>query len=201
MRTLPIAVSLAALALAASATTQGDHHDAAALQLAKGEQHGEHEHGGHNSHAAPLLEFNETEVLLHHAPDPLSYYAHDVGMTYGADGVSIVPASPDDASRTYPVLITLHVVSMMLAFFIILPLGMSGTDFLCATQLILRARFQFNSRYRAPGSETQVPHRRTGCIPPTHHRGMALQRSILQPHPEPVSFPNFSTILINHMSE
>lgn len=82
----------------------------------------EHEHG--HGHGTPLLELNETEVLLHHAPDPLSYWAYDIlGLRLGADGVSIVPASPDDDQRTYGGLMAVHVACMMVAFFAVLPLG------------------------------------------------------------------------------
>lgn len=79
---------------------------------------------GHGGHGAPLLELDEAEVLQHHAPDPLSYWAHDIGMALGADGISIVPAAAgDDTERTYPMLMALHVVCMTLSFFAVLPVG------------------------------------------------------------------------------
>lgn len=105
----------------------------------------EHEHG--HGHGAPLLELNETEVLLHHAPDPLSYWAHDMlGMRLGADGVSIVPASPDDDQRTYGGLMAVHVACMMAAFFGVLPLGECLSPFR-ATRPRLRLT-EWKSRHR-----------------------------------------------------
>lgn len=81
-----------------------------------------HEHS-HGDMGASLPHINETEILQHHAPDPLSYWAHDLGYTLGKDGVSIVPATPDAAQRTYPMLMALHVTCMILGFFAILPIG------------------------------------------------------------------------------
>lgn len=78
-----------------------------------------HSHG----HAAPLSELNETEVLLHHAPDPLSYWAYDNGMKLGADGIGLVPSSPDGRKRGYRALLVTHVAAMVVAFFGILPIG------------------------------------------------------------------------------
>ncbi|GAA5858169.1 hypothetical protein JCM1840_001068 [Sporobolomyces johnsonii] len=63
----------------------------------------EHDHG--LSHAPPLLVINETEILLHHAPDPPSYYDFDQGEE-GKGGVLVV-----------------HVALMTLAFFVLLPLS------------------------------------------------------------------------------
>lgn len=80
-----------------------------------------HEHG--HSMGPPLPHINETEILQHHAPDPLSYWAHDLGYTLGEDGVSVVPAAPDAAQRTYPILMALHVACMTLGFFAVLPIG------------------------------------------------------------------------------
>ncbi|KAF8322170.1 hypothetical protein DL93DRAFT_2050842 [Clavulina sp. PMI_390] len=81
------------------------------------------EHGHGHGHGAPLTELNETQVLQDHGPTPLSFYDHDIGMTYAEDGVKIVPVSPDSAERTYPTFMILHVICMSLAFFAILPIG------------------------------------------------------------------------------
>jgi hypothetical protein len=66
--------------------------------------HGHH----HNSHAAPLLELNETEILLTHAPDPLSYFDYD---------------RQTDQGPRYSGLLIAHVVCMVLAFCFVLPTG------------------------------------------------------------------------------
>ncbi|GAA94451.1 uncharacterized protein L969DRAFT_269778 [Mixia osmundae IAM 14324] len=66
---------------------------------------GGHHHG--NSHVAPLLELNETDVLLWHGPDPISYWSYD-----GQEG-------DRHASR-----MTAHVVLMLFAFFILLPIAL-----------------------------------------------------------------------------
>lgn len=66
-------------------------------------------HSHHNSHAAPLLELNETEVTLYHSPTPPSYYTIDwEGAGEGA---------------RHPGLIVTHVILMCLAFFVALPIG------------------------------------------------------------------------------
>lgn len=118
-------VSLAAaLALFVSASPDGEHHDEHPSKSMSSGTGGGHQHG--HGHGAPLQELNETEILTHHAPDPLSYWAHDRGYKIASDGVSLVPASPDDAPRTYPIFMALHVVSMVLAFFAVLPLGMAS---------------------------------------------------------------------------
>lgn len=64
----------------------------------------------HSSHAQPLLELNETEVLLWHAPTPPSYYTIDWEGSQSTD-------------KRYPGLIISHALFMSLAFFIALPMG------------------------------------------------------------------------------
>lgn len=86
---------------------------------------GGHEHGHLPPGISPLLKLNESEVLLHHAPDPLSYWAHDIGMRLGPDGVSIVPSSKDESSKSHGFLMAIHVVCMTMSFFAILPIGES----------------------------------------------------------------------------
>lgn len=63
----------------------------------------EHAHP-HSSHTQPQKLINETEILQHHDPDPLSYYAHD-----SIDG--------------YKGLMILHVLGMSVAFWVLLPMG------------------------------------------------------------------------------
>lgn len=62
-----------------------------------------HSHG--HSHAAPLLEINETQVLLTHNPDPPSYWDYD------------------QTEEGKPAVLYIHIALMCLAFFILLPLG------------------------------------------------------------------------------
>lgn len=73
--------------------------------LAKRDGHGHH-------HGAPLLELNETEVTLYHAPTPPSYYTIDW-------------EDADPSAHRYPGLIITHAVLMSLAFFVALPMGES----------------------------------------------------------------------------
>lgn len=68
--------------------------------------------GHHNSHSAPLLQLNETEVLMYHSPTPPSYWTIDVD-SHDTDS---------DVSR-YPGLMMLHALLMSLAFFVALPVG------------------------------------------------------------------------------
>lgn len=70
----------------------------------------EHSHG--HGHAAPLLELNETEVLLHHASTPPSYWSIDID-------------DPDSGNARHPHLMFIHSLFMMLAFFGALPAGSS----------------------------------------------------------------------------
>lgn len=73
----------------------------------------EHGHGhGHHGNMAPLVELNETEVLLHHDPTPPSYWSIDID-------------NPDSRESRHPGLMALHALSMLLAFFGALPAGLS----------------------------------------------------------------------------
>lgn len=69
-------------------------------------------HGTHpqHSHAQPVVELNETEVLEHHSPTPPSYYTIDWEEL-------------EHAAERHPGLIVSHALFMGLAFFIALPLG------------------------------------------------------------------------------
>jgi hypothetical protein len=70
-------------------------------------------HQSQHRHPQPLLELNETEVLLYHAPDPLSYWVHDFESDHGES----------TGSSNWRGMMALHVVGMTLAFFILLPVG------------------------------------------------------------------------------
>jgi hypothetical protein len=61
-----------------------------------------HSHG--HSHAAPLLELNETLILLTHSPDPMSYWEFD------------------QSEEGKPAVLYIHIVLMSFAFFGLLPL-------------------------------------------------------------------------------
>ncbi|TBU23495.1 hypothetical protein BD311DRAFT_673841 [Dichomitus squalens] len=73
---------------------------------------GDHGHGGHSHHAAPVVQLNETEVYMTHGTTPPSYYWHDI------------MEPPQDGER-YPGLMGLHALSMSLAFFGALPIGIA----------------------------------------------------------------------------
>jgi len=66
------------------------------------------EQSHHAHHAAPLLVLNETEVTMHHAPTPPSYYTIDWEESY---------------QTRYPGLMISHGIFMSLAFFVALPIG------------------------------------------------------------------------------
>jgi len=88
------------------------------LYLRDGDEHG-HGHG-HHANMAPLVELNETEVLLHHDPTPPSYWSIDID-------------EPDPAKSRHPGLMTLHALFMMLAFLGALPAGSSRHTSLIAS--------------------------------------------------------------------
>ncbi|KAH9938526.1 uncharacterized protein B0H18DRAFT_1081155 [Fomitopsis serialis] len=60
---------------------------------------------------APLVKLNETEIAVSHQPTPPSYYWSDIMDTHG--------------ERRYPGLMAVHVLSMGLAFFGALPVGIA----------------------------------------------------------------------------
>lgn len=68
-----------------------------------------------HSSSQPLLELNETDVLRSHAPDPLSYWAHDFERDDEEDG------------NNWRGLMGLHVVGMCFACFVLLPVGKRWT--------------------------------------------------------------------------
>jgi hypothetical protein len=67
-------------------------------------------HGHNHDHAPPLLEINETDVTMYHAPTPPSYWSIDI------DGI-------DPSVTRHPGLMMLHGVFMSLAFFVALPMS------------------------------------------------------------------------------
>ncbi|TFK43381.1 hypothetical protein BDQ12DRAFT_674879 [Crucibulum laeve] len=69
-------------------------------------------HGHHSHSSAPLLELNETEVIINHAPTPPSYYTIDWDGHLSND-------------TRHPGLIISHAIFMSLAFFVALPLGIA----------------------------------------------------------------------------
>lgn len=69
---------------------------------------GEHGHG--HGTGALVVKLNETDVLLSHAPTPLSYWSIDI------DGYR-------PGETRHPGLMVLHVIMMTLAFFAALPAG------------------------------------------------------------------------------
>lgn len=85
-------------------------------------------HGHHNSHTAPLLHLNETEVTVHHAPTPPSYWTVDIDE-----------AGESHESR-HPGLMMLHGLLMGLAFFVALPVGEYRSSERCHPPLFNRFR-------------------------------------------------------------
>lgn len=71
---------------------------------------GEHGHGHGHGTGAPVVELNETDILLSHAPTPLSYWSIDI------DGYR-------PGETRHPGLMVLHAIMMTLAFFGALPAG------------------------------------------------------------------------------
>jgi hypothetical protein len=65
--------------------------------------------GHHNHHTVPLLELNETEITLEHAPTPPSYYTIDW--------------EDEGYEKRHGGLIVAHGLFMSLAFFVALPMG------------------------------------------------------------------------------
>lgn len=72
-----------------------------------------HSHHSHDPHKKPLQELDEAQVLKDHGSDPESYWDHDY-----------LPTVVDAQTKSHPSLMVLHIVSMSLAFFGALPIGM-----------------------------------------------------------------------------
>lgn len=71
--------------------------------------YGKRDGQSHNHHAAPLLELNETEITLYHAPTPPSYYTIDW--------------EDEGYEKRHGGLMIAHGLFMSLAFFVALPMG------------------------------------------------------------------------------
>ncbi|KAI0265166.1 hypothetical protein BC834DRAFT_843769 [Gloeopeniophorella convolvens] len=72
----------------------------------------EHEHGHGHGNMPPIVELNETEILLSHAPTPPSYWSIDID-----------DRTPEQTR--YPGLMGFHALMMSLAFFGALPAGIA----------------------------------------------------------------------------
>lgn len=83
-----------------------------------------HGHHGHDPHKQPLLVLDEDQVLREHGPDPESYWDHDYASS--------------DKSNTHHGLMAVHVISMIVAFFGALPIGMLVLSCIPITALIDR---------------------------------------------------------------
>src|SRR5712672_3242341 len=83
--------------------------DVALLSVRDSDGHG---HGHGDGNAVSVVEFNETEVLLYHAPTPPSYWSIDIDNS-------------DSRKTGHPGLMALHALSMVLAFLGALPAGSS----------------------------------------------------------------------------
>ena len=108
---IPLAATLAA------ATALPACSDARSLDCVSISRQSEHllvardgDHGGHGHHAAPMIELNETEVVMTHGITPPSYYWHDF-------------MESSNGGNRYPGLMGLHALFMSLAFFGALPIG------------------------------------------------------------------------------
>ncbi|KAL0582004.1 hypothetical protein V5O48_000062 [Marasmius crinis-equi] len=66
----------------------------------------------HHHKGAPLLELNETEVLMGHDPTPPSYWTIDW-------------EDPEHASERHPGFMVMHALFMSIAFFVALPIGIA----------------------------------------------------------------------------
>lgn len=86
--------------------------DKVSFPLLYGRDGGEHGHGHGHGSAAPIVQINETDVLLYHDPTPPSYWSIDID-------------NPDSGNARHPSLMVLHSLFMMFAFFGALPAGSS----------------------------------------------------------------------------
>jgi hypothetical protein len=95
-----------------------------------GDEHG-HGHGGMSGNH-PLEHINETEVLMYHDPDPVSYYQYDFAGIYIPDDE--LANLDSDAERAKVVtspegrhgpLAVLHALVMTTSYLFLLPIGQS----------------------------------------------------------------------------
>ncbi|KAI0091893.1 hypothetical protein BDY19DRAFT_566400 [Irpex rosettiformis] len=104
--------ALAAALVLAAPSSSDDSSFARSLDESLSRRDG-HGHGhSHNSHAAPIITLNETEVLMYHAPTPDSYWSLDIDRVH-----------PEE--KRYPALMGTHIVFMSAAFFGALPVGIA----------------------------------------------------------------------------
>ena len=80
-------------------------------------------HGQNHGNAIPVVQLNETEVLLYHDPTPPSYWSIDID-------------DPDPGDERHPSLMLLHSLFMMFAFLGALPAGSSWARHIIASVLI-----------------------------------------------------------------
>jgi hypothetical protein len=71
-----------------------------------------HGHGHGHGHAAPIVQLNESEILLDHAPTPPSYWTIDIDESH-------------PGNNRHPSLMALHALFMIFAFLGALPAGLS----------------------------------------------------------------------------
>jgi hypothetical protein len=86
--------------------------DKVTFPLLYGRDGDEHGHGHGHGSAAPIVQINETDVLLYHDPTPPSYWSIDID-------------NPDSGNAKHPSLMALHSLFMMFAFLGALPAGSS----------------------------------------------------------------------------
>ena len=86
--------------------------DKVSFPLLTGRDGDEHGHGHGHGSEAPIVQLNETEILLHHNLTPPSYWSIDVDDS-------------DSGKARHPSLMVLHSLFMMLAFLGALPAGSS----------------------------------------------------------------------------
>ncbi|KAF9008915.1 hypothetical protein BDQ17DRAFT_1349193 [Cyathus striatus] len=112
LRSCAVPILLALLAACSGAASLSDAHPLSSREpLLQPDLLSRDGHAHHAHNAAPLLELNETEVTMYHAPTPPSYFTIDWDDS-------------DSSEKRYPGLIMSHAIFMGLAFFVALPAGM-----------------------------------------------------------------------------
>jgi hypothetical protein len=126
---------------------------------------------GHNHHHhAPLLELNETEVTLYHAPTPPSYYTIDW--------------EDEGYEKRHGGLMIAHGLLMSLAFFVALPMG--AFDF-----VKLGTFFSHNYRHRSTVCETCSTLGGDFFILSPLRTGLCYKWALSQVNAKHVGVPNF----------
>lgn len=149
------------MAAAEHAEAMTSEHSDTAAPASSGEA-GEHAHGSHgdehahgHSHAKPLLELNETQILLTHSPDPPSYWDFD------------------HSDEGKPAVLYVHIALMTLAFFVLLPLGAS---------LAFPARGPIEMPSLTPSRCPNSPLPQGGSLRLVHHPADRLPRHVRPRH-------------------